>query len=403
MPTFRYKAYNNAGKTISGDIDATGARDAAERLKRTGLFPVEVNQSLSAGRGLLARFGYTRVGTDSLALATRQLATLLSSGTNLAEALEVLSENTSNAALKGSLVRIREDVVGGASLAGAMSAHPRIFGSLYTGLVASGETTGNLAQVLARLADYLENRSRITRDLWTALTYPVLMVIVGAAVLSFLFIFVIPKVTRIFEDSEATLPWITVVLIWITEVFRDWWPLLAVAVGAGLLAANRYRSHPRLKATWDRFILGAPWVGGLATGFYVSNMARTLGSLLKGGVPLIRALEVTRGVLNNTVYDRLIRDAEQDCTGGGSLSASLSKSPVIPPIVAHMTGVGEKGGNLDEMLLKAADTYEDEFNSRLKRAVSLAEPLMVLAMGVVIGFIVLSILLPIFEMNQVVG
>lgn len=402
MPTFRYKAYNSAGKTIAGDIEAIGLKDAADRLKKTGLFPVEVTESVAGGGGVAARLGYTGIGSESVALVTRQLSTLLSAGTPLAEALGVLAENVASPALKSVIIKIREDVTGGSSLAAALGAHPRVFSNFYQGLVASGEATGALDGVLARLADYLEARTRIVRDLWTALTYPILMCVVGMGVLSFLFIFVIPKITRIFEDTETVLPWITVVLLWITGAFRSYWPLLLLVIGGGLLAANRYWGNPRLKAAKDRFVLRAPWFGRLATGFYISNMARTLGNLLRGGVPLIKALDITKDVLNNTVYDRILLGAEEDCTGGGSLSASLRKHPEVPPLVAHMVSVGEKSGNLDEMLIKAADSYETEFNNSLKRAVSLAEPLLILVMGVVIGFIVLAILLPIFQLNQVI-
>ncbi|MFQ5464613.1 MAG: type II secretion system F family protein [Thermodesulfobacteriota bacterium] len=402
MPTFRYKAYNNAGKTVAGDIDAAGARDAAERLKTGGLFPVEVTESAVADAGLLARLGYRGIKGDSVALATRQLSTLLATGSTLSEALEVLAENTEGPRLRSIILRVKEDVTGGSPLSAALGAYPGVFSPLYRGLVASGEATGSLDAVLARLADHLEARSRIVRDLWTAMTYPILMTLVGAGVLAFLFIFVIPKITRIFEDTETVLPWITVLLIWITGLVRGWWPVMLIAAGAALFAANRYRDDPRVRSLRDRLMVRLPVAGRLYTNFHVLNMTRTLGNLLRGGVPLIKALELTGAALGNTVFDRIIGAAREECAGGGSLSGCLRRQAGMPMLVVHMISVGERGGNLDEMLLKAADSLEAEFDSGLKRMVSLAEPLLLLAMGLVTAFIVLAILLPIFELNQVV-
>lgn len=402
MPHFRFKAYDHAGKTVSGDVEAAGVRDATERLRTDGLYPVEVAES--AGKaGFLTKARGGKIGVELTAHTTRQLATLISTGTNLAESLGVLAENAGNPALIKILVDVRERVVEGSSLASALGAHPAVFSPFYRGLVASGEESGALSAVLARLADHLETRARVTRELWTALTYPILMTLVGAGVLGFLFIFVIPKITRIFEDTASELPLATVFLIGITEILRTYWPVLLVIVGGGIFASARYREDPRVKALWDRVLLKLPVVSPLASAFLVANMTRTLGSLLRAGVPLLKAVELTKEVLNDTVYNQVLDRATEDLTGGGSLSASLGRSGAVPPLLTHMTGVGERGGNLDEMLLKAADTYDNEFEAGLKRVTALAEPLLVLVMGLVVGFIVLAILLPIFELNQVVG
>jgi general secretion pathway protein F len=397
MPTYRYRAYDKSGETVAGDIEAIGARDAAERLKDTGLFPIEVSGSEPAGRTV---FG--GVGTQAVALATRQLSVLLKAGTNLTEALGVLADNLSDQRLKFIILKVKDSVLEGSTLAMALEAHPEVFSPFYRGLVSSGEATGSLDHVLARLADYLETRTRILRDLRTALIYPVLMCFVGAGVLAFLFIFVIPKITRIFEDTESTLPWVTVLLIGMTNIVRHYWPVIIVAAALGWFLFRRYRHNPRVKQTLDQLILRLPWLKTISTNFYVSNLTRTLGSLLSGGVHLLRALEITRQAVNNTVFNRIIDSAIKDCTEGAPLSSAFKKHREIPPIAVHMISVGERGGNMDEMLLKTADIYEEEFTAGLKRAVSLMEPLLILAMGVVVGFIVLAILLPIFELNQIV-
>ncbi len=398
MPTYRYKAYDRSGSAVAGDIEAAGAKAAAESLKDTGLFPIEVSGAMAARRWRVTR-GIT---AGTLALATRQLAVLLKTGTNLTEALSVLGENLTDERLEFVIAKVKASVLEGATLARALEAHPSVFSPFYIGLVNSGEATGALDQVLERLADYLETRARIVRDLKTALIYPALMSVVGAGVLGFLFIFVIPKITRIFEDTESALPLATLVLIGITDLVRYFWPVIIAAGFLGYYLFRRYRHNPRVRERFDTLILKLPWFKGLAVNFYISNLSRTLGSLLSGGVHLLRALEITKQAVNNSVFTGIIDNAIKDCTEGASLSAALKKHPEIPPMTVHMISVGERGGNMDEMLLKTADVYEEEFTAGLTRAVTLMEPLLILAMGVVVGFIVLSILLPIFELNQIV-
>jgi general secretion pathway protein F len=397
MPTYRYRAYDRTGSAVAGDIEAAGAKAAAEQLKDTGLFPIDVTSSEPAGRWLFKGFP-----AGVLALATRQLAVLLKTGTNLTEALGVLADNLTDERLKSIILKVKASVLEGSTLARALEAHPAVFSPFYRGLVNSGEATGALDQVLARLADYLETRARIVRDLKTALIYPVLMSFVGAGVLAFLFIFVIPKITRIFEDTESTLPLITLLLIGITNMVRYYWPLIIAAGVGGWFLFRRYRHNPGVRERLDRLILRLPLVKTLAVNFYISNLTRTLGSLLSGGVHLLRALEITRQAVNNTVFNRIIDGAIKDCTEGAPLSTALKRHAEIPSMTVHMISVGERGGNVDEMLLKTADVYEEEFTAGLTRAVTLMEPLLILAMGVVVGFIVLAILLPIFELNQIV-
>ncbi|MDP2689838.1 MAG: type II secretion system F family protein, partial [Deltaproteobacteria bacterium] len=342
------------------------------------------------------------VSARLLSLTTRQLATLLSSGTALSEALTILSANTADRRLKSIILKVNESVIEGSSLARALEQYPDVFSTFYRGLVTAGEASGSLDKVLPRLADYLEARAKLSSDVKAALTYPALMTIVGAGVLSFLFIFVIPRITRVFEDTQSALPFMTVVLISVTGVLSRWWPVAAVTLAASVWAAARYLKTGRGRDALDRLVPRIPLIGNLAASFHVSSLTRTLGSLLKGGVQLLRALDITREVVGNAVYDGILRDAKEGCMGGASLSSSLARHKAVPPIVVHMISVGEKSGTLDEMLLKTADAYDLEFNSGVKRALNLLEPLLILAMGLVVGFIVLAILLPIFELNQVV-
>ncbi len=398
MPTFRYKAYDNGGKLTAGDIDASGVRDAAEKLRSAGLHPSDVSEASSA-RGL---FGRKSVSVGQLSLITRQLSTLLSSGTTLSEALSVLVENSPNIRFKSVLLGVKEKVSEGVPFSRALEAHPEVFSTLYRGLVASGESSGSLDVVLTRLADYLEARARILNDVKAALTYPALMTVVGVGVLSFLFIFVIPKITRMFEEAQSALPLATVVLITASNILRTFWPLLIVLAAALAWAFKRYRDTRPVKAALGSLVLRAPVVGPLATSFYVSNMTRTLGSLLRDGVHLLRAIEITREAVGNSVFDGILDGARDECMEGASLSSSLKKHKAIPPIVVHMISVGEKSGNLDQMLLKTGESYDLEFQAGVKRTLNLLEPLLILAMGLIVGFIVLAILLPIFNLNQII-
>jgi general secretion pathway protein F len=397
MPTYRYRAYDRSGSAVAGDIEAAGEKAAVESLKKTGLFPIDVTSSAPAGRRL-----FKGISAATLALATRQLAVLLKTGTNLTEALGVLADNLADERLKAIILTVKASVLEGATLARALEAHPEVFSPFYRGLVSSGEATGALDKVLTRLADHLETRARIVRDLKTALIYPALMSLVGAGVLAFLFIFVIPKITRIFADTDSTLPLVTIILIGITDAVRYYWPLIIAAGVFGWLLFRRYRAAPWVSERLDALPLRLPLVRTLAVNFYISNLTRTLGSLLSGGVHLLRALEITGQAVNNSVFTRIINDAIKDCTEGAPLSTALKKHAEIPPMTVHMISVGERGGNVDEMLLKTADVYEEEFTAGLTRAVTLMEPLLILAMGVVVGFIVLAILLPIFELNQII-
>ncbi len=396
MSTFRYKAYNSHGKEIVGKLDAIGSKDAITKLKQEGLYPREVTAfTLGSGR--------VRISSSDLALTTRQLGILLTSGATLTEALEVLADEGSNGKFKAIIIRIKESVLGGSSLAGALEDYPYLFSGIYRGMVAAGEASGSLDDVLSQLADYLESRAKMMQNVRSAMVYPLFMVLVGFGVLSFLFIFVIPKITRIFEDTQSTLPLITVMLLWFVNLLRNYWPILTIATIGLSFGGRYYLKMPKCRAMIDKLLLKVPWIRRYIQYFYIANMTKTMGTLLKGGMPMIKALEMTRRVLNHCVFDKILDTAIEDVMGGSSLSQSFKKARLIPPIVAHMVTVGERGGNLEEMFLKASDTYSQELETGMKRALSLLEPIMILVMAVVVGFIVLAILLPIFQLNQIMS
>jgi general secretion pathway protein F len=399
MPIFQYRAYNAAGKEVSGDIEAPSLKEATERLRNESLFPKTLSLQAARVRGFGRR---ERVSLNELAATTRQLSTLISSGSALFDALSALSAEEENATLANTLVGVKESISGGSSLSKALEAHRAIFPEMYIRTVEAGEASGTLDKVLARLADYLESRAKVRDQVRTALLYPAVMTVVGFGVLFFLFLFVLPKITGIFADTKQALPFITIVLLTIVRILRGYWFLVILGAGAAFWGAKRYMKTPKGRESRDRFFLSAPLTGKLFTKFYMAGFARTLGSLLESGIPILSALEMTRRVLNQSVFEKALTGAIKDVTEGMALSASLKNSGVFPGVLVHLITTGEKSGDLPGLLLKAAASYEREFESSLQRSLTLLEPALILAMGVVVGFIVLAILLPIFELNQVI-
>ncbi len=399
MPIFQYRAYTAAGKEVSGDIEAPSLREATERLRNESLYPKTLSPQAARAKWFAGR---ERVSLNELAAATRQLSTLIGSGSALFDALAALAAEEENATLAKMLVHVKESISGGSSLSKALEAHPAIFPEMYIRTVEAGEASGTLDRVLARLADYLESSARVRDQVRTALLYPAIMTVVGTGVLFFLFLFVLPKITGIFEDTKQALPFITVVLLTIVRILRGYWPVVIMAAAGLFWGMKRYLKTPKGRAASDEFLLSAPLIGKLFTRFYIAGFARTLGSLLESGVPILSALEMTRRVLNQSVFEKALTTAIKDVTEGRALSASLKSSGIFPGVLIHLVTTGEKSGELPGLLLKAAASYEREFESSLQRTLTLLEPVLILVMGVVVGFIVLAILLPIFELNQVI-
>lgn len=402
MPTFRYKAYSATGTSTSGTIEADSERQALAQLKGKGLLPREVHEE-GATDSVSTSFSFQRgVSSADLSLFTRRLATLVASSVPLYEAMGSLYDQEESGALKRVLARVSAHIAEGASLSRAFAAEPKVFGESYVSMVAAGEASGALDVVLDRLADFLEEQDQVRSRVTSALAYPILMVVVGGGVMLFLLTAVIPKIVTIFEDSKAALPLITIALIKLSHFLQGWWwlPLGLAIASVPLYRKAMLRDDLRLKR--DALLLRLPLAGGMLQRLILSRFARVLGLLLSSGVPIIRALEITSEVLVNRVYRGFLRGVMEEVAQGGSLSGSLRKSPLFPPLLVHLAGVGEKSGALESMLLKAGIAYEREFNSRLTRMMGLMEPLLVLGMGVAVGTVVLAVLLPIFEMNQLI-
>jgi general secretion pathway protein F len=390
MPIFQYSGYNTDGSEVAGTIEANSQKDAVLRLQESGLYPKKVRESVYHEKAGL----FHRTDTDFLPSVTRQLSTLLSSGVTLMEALTAIADENTGF-WKNLLITIKEKVAAGATFSKALEECDHIFPEFYVNMVAAGETSGTLDKVLIRLADFLETQTSLKSKVRTSMVYPVFMICVGFIVLSFLFTFVIPKITKIFKDTESALPLLTVVLIAISDIFQHYWWLLIGLLLSGIFGFRRLKEKNR--PLIDRLILRLP--GKIMQSLYYARFTRTLGFLLEGGLPVLRALELSAKSIGNTMLQSKVIEAAQRVAEGARLSASLEG---FPPVLLQLISTGERSGQLVGILKNAADSYEEEFSRRVQKTLAFLEPAMILIMGLIVGLIVLAVLLPIFQLNQLI-
>jgi general secretion pathway protein F len=401
LPVFEYKAINERGKEVKGILDAENSMAARGKLRTQGLHPTFLSETVEKKRAE-SKFRFSRTNPRDIALLMRQFSTLVGSGLPLLESLTALVEQTEQPGLKKILTRVRERVLEGKPLSAAMAEHPRLFSELQVNMVKAGERSGGLEVVLERLAELMERRLELVQRVRSALTYPVFMLIIGTGVLFFLLSFVVPKVTDIFKESGQILPLPTIVLIAIANFLKDaWWFILILAVGA-LFGLYRFLRTEKGKRMKDVLVLRLPLWGGLQAKLIVARLSRTLGTLLMSGVSLMPSLDICRAVTGNVVFEDAIDAMKDEVEAGKSLAAPLKNAGIFPPMAVHMVQSGEKSGRLEEMMFRVADTYEKEVENTVNAMTSLLEPVMILFMGLIVGFIVLAVLLPILEMSQVV-
>lgn len=413
MPVYEYTALDPKGKRITGIVNAESPRLARAKLRAEGLYPVEMASSSEAEKKPLGKEAvspplglgrlFRRVRPQERAALTRQLATLVGAGIPLVSALDTVIQQLDNKALRRSLVDIREDVMGGSSLAEAMGKHHWVFSDLYVNMVHAGESSGALEAVLNRLADLLERSVKLKNRVQAALFYPVTMMGIGTVVLVFLLTYVVPIVTKLFAEAKQRLPRPTVILIASSDFLINWWWALAAgAVGLGIVI-GRILATPGGRFWWDKAKLRLPLLGSLYQRVITARFARTLGVLLQGGLPLTSALAIVQHVVNNSVISQHVEKAIKDVNEGEDLTVSLERARCFSPMVIQMMAAGERSGTLEEMLIKIAEAYEDEVETKIGALTSLLEPFLILVMGLLVGFIVLAILLPILQMSKLLG
>ncbi len=406
MPVFEYIAINDASKRVKGVLDADSALAARAKLREMGLMPVQVGETTRGAakpaREIVLSEILSRPKTPDIALFTRQLAVLLQAGMPLVEALNAVLEQIDNKGLVKIVYQIKETISEGASLSAALAQHRRYFPQLYVNMVKAGESSGAIEIVLFRLADYMEKQLALRRRVTSAMLYPSLMTVVGFGVLFFLMTYIIPTITKIFMQVNRALPTPTVVLINVSAFMRHYWLVIFIIAALGLLAINRYLKTEAGGTAWDRIKLVLPVFGKLNRKMAVARFARTLGTLTQSGVNLLDSLEIVKSIVNNRIIARAIDEAQESVRKGDDLAVSLKRSTVFPPVVTHMIALGERSGQLEDMLIKVADTFDDEVDTTLLGIVSLLEPTMIVVMAAAVGFIVLAVLLPIFDINRIV-
>jgi general secretion pathway protein F len=408
MPVYEYVAINSAGKKTKGRLDAENERTARQKLRRSKLFPTTITEAKS---GIAAknsddvlRFLKTdKVSMKELSLTTRQFATLLNAGLPLVSALQALCEQTDSVVMQRVLVELREGVQEGDSLAKSLGAHPKVFPRLYTNLVAAGEASGTLDQVLEKLADYLEGQVALRGKIFSALTYPVVMMVVCFLVIIGLMVGVIPNIVEIFVKQGLTLPLPTQIVISASDfLINYWWALLVVGFGALVFARNYYRSEGGRKKI-DGWLLRLPLIGPVYVKVVTARIASTLSALLGSGVELLRALDITKNIIGNVHVVSMLEEAREGVREGKNLSSEIMRHNILPSMISRMIAIGEKSGDLEQMLEKAASTYDNEVSSTLEGMTSLLEPLLMVTVGVIVLIIVVSVLLPMTELINVVS
>ena len=413
MPLYAYKGVGTDGKPRSGVKDAESPKALRQLLRKEGVvvtsFDVKKGKTkaLGAGSGMSREVDFkdilTRIKKTEVAAFTRQLATLLRSGIPLTESLGALFEQADNVKLKSVLQAVRTAVNEGSSLGDALRKHPHVFSDLYCSMVKAGETAGNLDEVLARLADFMESGEKLKAKVQGAMIYPIIMIIIGTVIMGVLLVFVIPQVTQVFADQGMELPVHTKMLVGLADMVANYWWLLIVLVAGGVYGFRAWARSPEGKKTWHAALLKIWVLGPLLRQVAVSRFARTVGTMLQSGVPMLQTLDTSKEVLGNVILEREVELARIAVTEGESLANALARSGRFPPTVIKMIAVGERAGTLEQMLLSISDAYDSEVELKLDRFTAILEPLMLVVMGGAVAFMIFSILTPLLDMQKNMG
>ncbi len=425
MPIFEYKALTSNGKTKKGIVDADTARDARSQLRNNHMHVTEMwevadekrakkDKSVTKGSrkttrpkkkkpgGILSKeieIFQPKISTRDLATFTRQFSTLLRSGIQLADGLNALVEQCGDSHFERVLRNIKEEITSGNNLAEAMAKHPRFFSDLYVNMIRAGEASGNLDVVLTRIADYLQKQASLKGKVLAAITYPAIMVVVGLAVVIFLMSYVVPNITQILKNRGQPLPWITEVLMGVSDFTKDYWIyiLLALVIGGILLKGMIGTDAGRLK--FDSILLRLPIFGNLFSKQAISRFAMTFSTLLKSGLPALDSLKIVALVVNNARLTQVINDIHARIIEGADIATPIRKSKVFPPMVGYMVSVGEQSGQLEEILDRIAESYEEELDLSIQRLTSMIEPVIIILLAVVVGFIIAAVMLPLLDFS----
>ncbi len=405
MPQFTYRAKDRKGAVISGQLEADNRLGVNTRLQAMGYFPVDI-QATGEGQGALAALQKgrkRRVATDDLTAFYRQMSDLIGAGVPLVKALNIVKNQTPNVALQAILAQVMNDVQEGDTFAGSLEKHAHVFNKLNVALVRAGEAGGLLDQTLARIADYSETQDELRAKVRGALAYPLVMMLVGAAAVTVLLVFVMPKVLTVFQELGQALPLPTLILIGLVHVLTEYKLFIVAGLVVAVVGVNRWLKTERGADQYHRILLKVPKLGTLLLKRQIAAFARTLGSLLRNGVPILNSLSIAAEVMTMRPVRAEIEKIPESITQGSGIAPSLRTSPLFPPVVVNMVAVGEETGQLPEVLLRVAGSYEMQVERDIKTLTSFIEPVIILVMGVVVGFIVFAMLLPIFSIDPTQG
>lgn len=411
MPVYQYQGYRTDGGAATGIIDAENVKVARLKLRKEGVYPTNVveqghapsrSQENPIGRAERSIGRSATLSSTDLALMTRQFATLLVAGLPLVEALGVLVDQAEKKPIKALLADIREQIRGGKALSAVLETYEKDFSPIYVHMVRAGEASGALDQILFRLAEFLEKQLALRNKVTNAMLYPIIMLVIGSVILFFLITFVVPKITLVFAQQKQVLPWPTVALMSVSQFFADYWMVLVGLLLGSLYMTRRFIRTGAGRMMADRLILKLPLIGDVARMVSISRLTSTLSTMLASGVQLLDAMDVSKRVMNNRVLEETVEAARQNIREGETIADPLKRSGEFPALVTHMIAVGEKSGEMEEMLRRVSQIYDSEVERVIARLTSLMEPIMILAMGAIVLFIVVAILLPIFEMGQMI-
>ncbi len=405
MPIFEYKGLKRDGKNVKGVIDAENLRAARAKLKKDNIFVVDIRDKKKAESKKKSGPRSTKnVGVKDISLMTRQLATLIKANIPLVDALTAVSEQVENPVLSEALADCKNMVNEGSTLHKALLKYPNIFTTIYVSMVEAGEMSGSLDIILMRLAEFTEAQADLRAKVSSAMTYPIIMLVVTFGLMGFLFIFLIPKMVTVFESApQLQLPWYTEALINMSQFAVNYWYLIFGSLLITFLLFRNWKNTPAGAKQWDALSLKLPLIGPTVRMVAVSRFTRTLATLLNGGVPMLAALDIVRNVVDNHVLAVAIDEARSNISEGESISGPLKKSGQFPPIVIHMVNIGEKTGELENMLTQVSDAYDFQVKTKLEGLTSIMGPVVIVIMGAAIGMIVMAVMVPMFEMANVAG
>ncbi len=402
MTIFNYKALNAGGKNVTGVIEADTPKDARAKLRGQGLLPVDLSETKAGAKEFLRAPRIFRSRAESeTASFTRQLATLVKSGIPVSDGLRVLIEQTENAGLERALMDIHSKVMQGTSLADALRKHPRYFSDLYVNMVRSGEESGNLDLVLDRIAEYLQKRHRLASKIQATMAYPLVVLFFGSAVVIFLLTFVVPRIAVFLEQAQKKIPLPTHILMVLSRVLSQYWYILVIAGVVMFLLLRLFIATESGRRIKDKLLISLPIIGPLFRKTAISRFAITFSTLLKSGLPALKALEIVGKVVDNVVLEETIRQVHDRIIEGADISTPLKQSGVFPPVVGYMIAVGERSGRLEEVLDRIAEAYDEEVELAAQKMMSMLEPIFIVVLAIVVGFIVMSIILPIMDLSKI--